>query len=88
MIYMSIYTFRPENRNAVVARFKETGGAPPAGIKMLARWHDVGGCKGYTIYEADDAMPPATWAYRWTDLMTFEVIPLINDDQLVKVLAG
>lgn len=87
MYFMSIYTFDAENRNAAVARFKETGGAPPAGIKLLARWHDVGGLRGFTICEADDAVALGTWSYRWTDLMKIEVFPVVNDEQLVKVLS-
>ncbi len=88
MYFMSIYSFKEENRNAVVARFKETGGAPPPGIKMLARWHDVGGRRGYTISEADDAVAMGIWSNKWTDLMTLEVFPIINDEQLVKVLSS
>lgn len=86
MYFMSIYTFNSANRDAVVARFKETGGAPPDGIKVLARWHDVGGLRGYTICEADDPIAISKWSYRWTDLMKIEAFPVLNDEQLVKVL--
>lgn len=88
MHFMSIYKFLPEHRNAAVARFKETAGAPPAGVKMLARWHDVGRLTGYTLCEADDPVALATWSHRWVDLMTIEVFPVVNDEQLVKVLSA
>lgn len=88
MYFMSMYTFTPETKNAVVARFKETGGAPPTGIKMLARWHDVGGLRGCTICEADDPVALSIWSNRWTDLMKIEVFPVVNDEQLVKVLSS
>ena len=88
MHFVSIYSFDSEKRDQVVARFKETGGAPPAGVKVLGRWHDVGGCRGVTIYEADDPIAMSTWGYRWNDLMKIEVIPVVNDEQLVKVLGG
>jgi len=88
MYFLSMYAFTPENKNAVVARFKETGAAPPAGIKMLARWHDVGGLRGYTICEADDPVALSIWSNRWTDLMKIEVLPVVNDEQLVKVLSS
>jgi hypothetical protein len=88
MHYMSIYTFTPENKNAAVARFKETGGAPPAGIKLLARWHDLGRQRGFTICEADDPVALGIWSHRWNDIMTIEVFPIINDEQLVKVLSA
>lgn len=88
MHFMSIYSFTPENKNAVVARFKETGGAPPAGVKMVARGHDVGGLRGYTTCEADDPVALSIWSNRWTDLMKIEVFPVANDEQLVKVLSS
>ncbi len=88
MHFMSIYTFHAEYKNAAVARFKETGGAPPTGIKMLARWHDVGGRRGYTICEADDPVALSIWSNKWTDLMKIEVFPVVNDEQLVKVLSS
>ncbi len=66
----------------------ETGGAPPAGIKIMGRWHDVGRLKGYAIFEGDDPITIATWAYQWSDLMTLEVFPVITDEQLGKVLAA
>ena len=37
MICMTLDTFRPENRTAAVGRFVATGGAPPAGLKLLLR---------------------------------------------------
>jgi hypothetical protein len=88
MIFMTIYTFRPEQRKQAVARFLETGGAPPPGVKILARWHDVGGCRGYTIEESDDATAISAFGYRWNDLMTLETFPVINDEQLGKVLTS
>ena len=88
MHFMSIYTFHEQNKNAAVARFKETGGAPPAGIKLLARWHDVGGRRGFTICEADDPVALSIWSNKWSDLMKIEVFPVVNDEQLVKVLSS
>jgi len=37
--------------NAAVARFLETGGAPPEGVKMLGRWHGMNG-QGFAISES------------------------------------
>ena len=42
MIYVTVWTFKPEHRDAVQARFKQTGGLPPEGVKMLGRWHGTG----------------------------------------------
>ena len=54
MKYLTIWTFRPEHRDAVVQRFGETGGQPPDGVTMLARLHDVSGGRGFAVSESDD----------------------------------
>ena len=88
MLYVTIYTWPPENRKAIVARFMETGGQPPPGVKLLGRWTDVGGGRGFTLTESDDSVAVGKFIYGWNDLMDFEVIPVNNDEQLAKVLTG
>lgn len=88
MHFMTIWTFAPEQTKAVVERFGETGALPPEGVTMLARWFDVAGGRGFAISETDDPVAIVRWCREWTDLMSFEVIPVINDEQLVSALAG
>ena len=88
MIFLTMYRWKPENRKAIVARFMETGGQPPNGVKLLGRWTDVAGGRGFTLTEADDIIAAGTFFYAWNDLMTFETVPVINDEQLAKVLAS
>jgi len=88
MHFITIWTFRPEQRDNVIERFRETGGPPPEGVNMLARWHDVASGRGFAISETDDPVAIAKWCREWSDLMTFEIIPVVNDEQLVTVLAG
>jgi Domain of unknown function (DUF3303) len=88
MQFMTIWTFRPEHSRAASDRFVETGGQPPDGVKMVARWHDVAGGRGFAIAEADDPAAISAWCRHWSDLLTFEIVPVINDEQLARVLAG
>lgn len=66
----------------------ETGGVPPPGVKLLGRWTDLAGGRGFTLTESDDAVAAAKSAYVWNDLMSFEMVPAMTDDRLAKVLAG
>jgi hypothetical protein len=88
MIYLTIYRWKPENRKEIVARFMENGGAPPTGVKLLSRWTDLGGGRGFTLTETDDPVALSSFCYVWNDLMSFEIVPVINDEQLAKVLTG
>ena len=88
MIFISIYSYPPENRQAVQARLKETGGGmPPAGVKLLGRWHAIGGGKGFGAYECDDPLALAKWAQEWSDVMSFELHPVMTDEALAKMFA-
>ena len=80
MLFVSTWSYPPENREAVQTRFKETGGKPPMGIKMLGRWHAIGGGKGVLVSESNDPMAIAKWIQEWSDLMSFDIYPALNDE--------
>lgn len=88
MQFMVTYTYRPETRNAAQARFKETGGVPGDGAKMLGRWHALGGQRGFVLAESSDSIAMARWLQEWTDLLTFDVVPVNDDAQVLQVLGG
>jgi len=86
MLFMTIYKFKPEHRNATVNRFLETGGPPPDGVKMLGRWHASTMNGGYTLADADSPEAIARWCHQWADLLSFEVVPVMEDEAVVRVL--
>jgi Domain of unknown function (DUF3303) len=88
MVFVSIYSLPPENRTAAEDRFKQTGGKPPKGVKMIGRWHSAGGGRGVTIFEADDPQAIARWSEQWTDLISFDVYPALDDSAFAKVLSS
>jgi hypothetical protein len=68
-------------------RFKETGGAPPAGVKMIGRWHGMNG-GGFAVAEAADVKAIYTWYETWADLLDLEVTPCVDDAEAGEVLAA
>ena len=88
MLYMNIFHIAPENRDACIARFKEGKGQPPEGVKLVGRWHDIAGGRGFTLVESDDPVAVGKFIKEWIDVMSSEVIPLLSDEQLAKVLFG
>ena len=53
---------------------------------MLGRWHSVEGLNGFTIAESSDAVAIAKWVQSWTDLLTFEIVPVVNDEEFARVI--
>lgn len=88
MLFMVSWTISPQNRNSVIQRFLETKGAPPEGVKMLGRWHAVGGSSGFGIAETDDVVQIQKWVLQWNDLMNMDVHAALTDEQAAPLLAA
>ena len=86
MTFHISYTLSPEQRNNAQKRFKETGAPPPFGVAMIGRWHCAEGLRGFIVAESSDAEAIAKWVQEWTDLLTFEVTPVVTDEQLARVI--
>jgi hypothetical protein len=89
MKFMVTWSLNPANRKDANARFLETGGGPPAGVKMLGRWHGAAG--GYVLAETSDVRALYEWTGQWSDLMDFTATPVMDDAEaaeVVKKIAG
>ena len=84
MKFMLSFTMNPAQFKAAVSRFLETGARPPDGVKMLGRWH--GSAKGWVLAEAHDPKKLYEWTARWSDLLEFTVVPVLEDAELGEVL--
>jgi hypothetical protein len=69
------------------ARFLSTGAPPPDGVKMLGRWHGVGGA-GVLIAETNDAKALFSWIGFWNDLLEFTVTPCVEDSEAGEAMAA
>jgi hypothetical protein len=78
---LSMATFKDR-----VARFLETGGSPPEGVTMHGRWHALGADKGFLLASTDDPKGIYKWVAGWADLIDFEVVPVIEDDEAAPIL--
>lgn len=87
MQYHITYKVRNENRDKVQDKFKKTGALPPDGVKMTGRWHSIEGNKGYLIAESTNRIALGKWIQDWSDILTFEVIPVLTDEEVGKVIS-
>jgi hypothetical protein len=75
MLFLVIESFADPRK--VYARFKEKGRMAPDTIKYIDSWVDVTGTRCFQLMECDDLAPLMTWIAAWSDLATFEVIPVV-----------
>jgi hypothetical protein len=86
MTFHVTYTLSSKDRNGAQERFRTTGGPPPPGVAMIARWHCAQGLKGFVIAETSDAEALARWLQEWSDLLSFEATPVLSDEQMMRVI--
>jgi hypothetical protein len=73
-------TFRP-----AVGRFLQNGGAPPAGVNLIGRWHGMSG-KGCAIVDCNDPKALYAWVAEWSEFLPLETTPVLEDADAGAVL--
>ena len=85
MKYMVSWTLPPSSYQAAAARFLETGGLPPAPVKLVGRWHGMSG-GGVAIVDTTDAKALYAWVAEWSDLLPVNTTPCLEDADAGAVL--
>lgn len=88
MLFMVIETFRDQNAKAVYRRLRDKGRTMPEGLKFVGSWvtADVGRC--FQLMETDDVTRLQSWVVEWSDLVAFEIIPVVPGKDTAEALAG
>jgi Protein of unknown function (DUF3303) len=73
-------------RDEAIARFLETGGQPPPGVRLLGRWTQLDLCGGVVLLESEDPQALAAFAQGWSDVMELTLVPVLEDQALSEVL--
>jgi hypothetical protein len=69
-----------------ISRFLETGAPPPDGVILHGRWFTASHSKGFMLAEADDPKALFRYVSEWTDIMDFEIEPVVTDEEAALVL--
>jgi hypothetical protein len=75
MLFMVIEHFGA-NEEAIRQRFQSKGRMMPDGLTYHASWIDPKTSRCFQVMEAPDTDLIDDWIGRWSDLVTFEVIPV------------
>ena len=78
MLYMIIENYRNGDSRAVYRRFREKGRLAPEGLEYVSSWVTPDLARCYQIMRCDDRSLLDEWMSHWTDLVEFEVIPVIT----------
>jgi hypothetical protein len=78
MLFMVIEHFKPENRELMAERFQTKGRMLPDGVIYHASWMETNGARCYQVMEAPGRDWLDEWIVRWSDLVDFEVVPVLT----------
>jgi hypothetical protein len=87
MLYMIIERFKDRNAVPVYRRFRDHGRLAPDGLKYISSWVTTDLTTCYQLMECEDPQLLGQWTERWSDLVDFEVLPVITSAQAVKQIA-
>jgi hypothetical protein len=78
MLFMIIERFKNGDPVPVYRRYHDEGRLAPDGLEYVGSWvmPNLTGC--YQVMECEDRALLDAWMARWSDLVEFEVIPVIS----------
>jgi hypothetical protein len=84
---MVIERFRDGNAVPVYRRLRDEGRLAPDGLRYVGSWVSLDMTRCYQMMECDDAAPISRWTERWSDLVDFEVIPVMTSAEAQAAIA-
>jgi hypothetical protein len=78
VLFMVIEKFRDGALVRVGERFAQQGRMLPEGVTYEASWLDEAGTTCFQLMDAPDRAFLDMWIARWSDLVEFEVVPVLT----------
>jgi hypothetical protein len=88
MLFMIIECFKPGKGDEVGLRFKTQGRMMPAGVSYQGSWLEPASGKCFQVMEAPARALIDEWISHWSDLVDFEVIPVVTSAEYWKMREG
>ena len=87
MQYLVIEHFRNRDPVPVYRRFRAEGRLMPDGLEYISSWitEDLARC--YQVMDASDRALLDQWMANWSDLMDFEVLPVLSSAEVQARIA-
>jgi Protein of unknown function (DUF3303) len=77
MLFMVIERFRNRDARAVYRRLRDQGRGVPDGLCYVDSWIEASFDRCFQLMECDDARLLQQWVAFWSDLVEFEIVPVV-----------
>jgi hypothetical protein len=87
MQFMVVERFRNQDARAVYRLFRDKGRQMPDGLRFVSSWvaADLGRC--FQVMECDDVTLLQRWVAAWSQLIEFEIVPVVAGKDTAGALA-
>ena len=86
-VYMIVEHFKNGDPVPVYRRFRERGRLAPEGLTYVSSWVDKKLTRCYQIMETDNPSLLDEWTTRWSDIVDFEVLPVMTSSEAAEAVA-
>lgn len=87
MLYMVVEHFKHQDALPVYRRFRQRGRLAPEGLTYVASWVDENFHRCFQLMETDDRNLLDQWLAAWSDLVDFEVFPVMTSREAAERVA-
>jgi uncharacterized protein DUF3303 len=81
LLYMIVEHFKNGDPLPIYRRFREQGRLAPEGLHYVSSWVDEKLERCFQLMEADDASQLKEWIANWSDIVEFEIYPVISSKE-------
>jgi hypothetical protein len=86
-LYMVVEHFKNKQAVPVYRRFRDKGRMAPEGLAYVSSWVDDKLERCYQLMETHDRALLEEWMAKWSDLIDFEVHPVITSSEAAERMA-
>jgi len=86
-LYMLVEHFKNKDAVSVYRRFRDRGRMVPEGVVYVSSWVDQNLERCYQLMEAGDRLLLDKWIANWSDLIDFEVYPVVTSKEAFEKIA-
>ena len=87
MQFVIVERFRGGDPVPVYRRFRDRGRLAPDGLRYVNSWVTTDLATCYQVMECDDRRLLDQWLANWSDIVEFEVIPVITSAEAAAAVA-
>ena len=86
-LYMIIEHFKNNDPAPIYRRFRDKGRMAPEGLLYISSWTDESLTRCYQLMETSDRTLIDNWIANWSDLIDFEIHPVISSAEATQKIA-